>query len=340
MRWSLILIAVPALAEQLFELDGRVKPEAQASVSIYGVSTAFVGDTLTGPDGRFKFKKLAAGSYSVTVLVAGRGEVRMTVEVGPAAADVRGRVRAVLELKAENFVLDARQRGVVSAAELAIPGNAHREFDEVQKALARRDEAGAVGHLEKAVEIAPRFELAWNNLGTIAYRNQQYPRAEECFRRALEANPDAYEALVNLGGVLINLNKLEEALGYNEHAVLMRPNDALANSQLGMTYFEMRDLDRAEKYLERARDIDPGAFFASAVTAGRNSRAKKSATPGRPRPRGFLAPASGLARRHGLARPDREVEVTVAAEAGEPFCDRFSPGGANAALLWGGRRVR
>ena len=39
--------------------------------------------------------------------------------------------------------------------------------------------------------------------------------------------------------MLINLNKLDEAYQYNLHAVLMRPNDPLANSQLGMTYFEL-----------------------------------------------------------------------------------------------------
>lgn len=256
----LILIAVPAFAEQLFELDGRVKPEAQASVSIYGVTTPFADDTLADPDGHFKFKKLAAGAYTITVLVPGRGEARMTVEVGPGTADSHGRVRAVLELKEENLVFDARRKDLISAKQLAIPESARREFDEAQKALSKRDSAGAVAHLEKAVEIAPQFELAWNNLGTIAYRAQQYPRAEDCFRRALTANPEAYEALVNLGGVLINLSKLDEALRYNRHAVLLRPNDALANSQMGLTFFEMQQLEPAEKYLVRARELDPAHF--------------------------------------------------------------------------------
>ena len=69
-----------------------------------------------------------------------------------------------------------------------------------------------------------------------------------------------YEPLVNLGGVLINLHKLDEALDLNVHAVLARPNDALANSQLGMTYFAVGSFDAAAKYLERARKIDPAHF--------------------------------------------------------------------------------
>jgi tetratricopeptide (TPR) repeat protein len=114
--------------------------------------------------------------------------------------------------------------------------------------------------LERAVAIAPQFANAWNNLGTIAYQTQKYSRAEECFREALEQDPDSYEPLVNLGGVLINLHKLDEAWSYNVNAVLARPNDALANAQLGMTYFESGAPELAEKYFRKALEIDPAHF--------------------------------------------------------------------------------
>jgi tetratricopeptide (TPR) repeat protein len=66
--------------------------------------------------------------------------------------------------------------------------------------------------------------------------------------------------LVNLGGVSLNLNKLDQALQYNRYAALTRPNDALANSQLGMTYFYLDKLDLAEKYLDAATRLDPAHF--------------------------------------------------------------------------------
>ncbi len=74
------------------------------------------------------------------------------------------------------------------------------------------------------------------------------------------AGPQSVRALVNLGGVLINTHKLDEALMYNQDAVLQRPNDALANSQLGLTYFVVGNFDLAVKYLEIARRIDPSHF--------------------------------------------------------------------------------
>jgi Tfp pilus assembly protein PilF len=115
-------------------------------------------------------------------------------------------------------------------------------------------------HLEHAVELAPQFAMAWNTLGTMAYQTRRFALAEQRFRQALKQDPTAYEPLVNLGGVLVTVHKLDEALEVNVHAALTRPGDALANSQLGMTYFELGQFDAAVKYLERARTLDPAHF--------------------------------------------------------------------------------
>jgi Tfp pilus assembly protein PilF len=143
---------------------------------------------------------------------------------------------------------------------LAIPDAALRQYQQARKDLERRDADAAAKRLEKAVEMAPQFAMAWNELGTIAYQTRKFDRAEECFRQALVLDPRAFDPLVNLGGVLVTVHKLDEAADYNLRAVLARPNDALANSQLGQTYFGLARMDLAEKYLERARQIDPAHF--------------------------------------------------------------------------------
>jgi Tfp pilus assembly protein PilF len=61
--------------------------------------------------------------------------------------------------------------------------------------MARHRTDAAVRRLERAVEIAPGYSAAWNDLGTIAYRSKQYPRAEECFRKSLAADPASYSAV-------------------------------------------------------------------------------------------------------------------------------------------------
>ena len=258
---TLLLACAAGSAQQTYRLEGAILPEAQASVTLFGSTHPFTTSTLTDTGGHFTIKKLEPGTYTLSVFVPGSGESRQTIEVGMGTADKRGRVRVTLHLSDADFSRDSlRRRHSVSARQLAIPESAEHEYDAAQKDLEKRDTSAAIRHLERAVQIAPTFATAWNNLGTISYQTRNFARAEECFRKALRQDPTMYEPLVNLGGVLINLHKLDEALDLNVHAVLVRPNDALANSQLGMTYFAVGNFDASAKYLERARKIDPAHF--------------------------------------------------------------------------------
>ena len=242
----------------VYELSGQTAPPFRARVMLYGSATPFSATVFADVTGRFHFKKLRPGLYTLAFFSRRRGEARRTVEIGPAVADEKGRVRLRLELRDSDFVFAATaNRQMVSARQLAIPGAAQRDYEEAQRDLGRRNPDAAVKRLERAVERAPQFSAAWNSLGVIAYQTQKYDRAEECFRKAVDADPRAYEPLVNLGGVMVSLHKLDEAMDYNLKAVLQRPNDALANAQLGMTYFMLGRYDLASKYLERTREIDP-----------------------------------------------------------------------------------
>jgi tetratricopeptide (TPR) repeat protein len=263
MRPAMLVVVAVALsaADRTYELAGQVEPEARASVSVHAANTPFSTSTLSDARGRFRIRGLLPGPYTVSAFVPGYGEARRTIEVGPSVADGRGRVPAVLKIQESPDAAAALKRGAaVSTRELSIPDRARREYAEAQKCLARHDVNGAIRRLENAVEMAPGFAEAWNNLGTIAYQTREYSTAERHFRAALKADAEAYEPLVNLGGVLLNLGKIEEAYHYNLHAVLARPHDALANSQFGMTYFWMSNYDLALKYLNAAKKLDPAHF--------------------------------------------------------------------------------
>lgn len=77
------------------------------------------------------------------------------------------------------------------------------------------------------------------------HRLRQYEDAREYFRSALQADPAAFEPLVNLGGVLLTLNQVDEAYPYNLYAVLKRPRD---------------EPDLAEKHRLEARRLDTAHF--------------------------------------------------------------------------------
>ncbi|MBI1791293.1 MAG: tetratricopeptide repeat protein, partial [Acidobacteria bacterium] len=198
--WAALAAGNPA-----YDLAGRIHPPMPASVSLHGATSPFSASTLSDAGGRFQFHRLLAGTYTVIVFVPGRGEMRRTIEVGPSLADKRGRVEIAVEFASG----DPASGALVSARELAVPERAWQEYRRAGQKLERRDVAGAIVHLERALEIAPHFVAAWNHLGTLAYQTRHYPKAETYFRRALTHDPRAFEPLVNLGGVLLTLGKLE-----------------------------------------------------------------------------------------------------------------------------------
>src|SRR3569832_1473641 len=106
----MIPLMLAFLAADLYDLTARIEPPAHASVSIYRVASPFTASTLTEEDGRFTFKKLDPGAYTVAVFIPARGEARQTIEVGPGTADERHRVALSLELKDSDFVFGAPAR--------------------------------------------------------------------------------------------------------------------------------------------------------------------------------------------------------------------------------------
>lgn len=256
------LIAVLAVHSSGYELTGRIEPPAAFPVFLHGATAPFEDSTESEADGRFRFHKISAGTYTLAISTAARGQALETIEVGPGTVDSKGRLDIVLRIDDNRLESEGgRSTGAtVSAIVLSIPDRAMREYEEARRSLSRREPDRASAHLSRAVEIAPQFAAAWNQLGVMAYQTRRYGDAETKFRRALAADPDAFEPLVNLGGVLLNLGRPQEALGYNQRAVTRRPNNALANSQLGMDYFDLNNPDPAEKYLKIAIQLDPAHF--------------------------------------------------------------------------------
>jgi Tfp pilus assembly protein PilF len=259
---SVIAIEVVALPCLGYDLTGRIDPAASLTVFLHGATAPFENSTTSDSDGHFHFAKVPAGTYTLAVVTAARGEAVETVEVSPGLVDSKGRLDIALKLDSAKLESENGRGTVatVSATLLSIPDRATKEYEEAQRCLGRSDSACASVHLERAVTIAPRFTVAWNQMGTIAYQKHLYSDTESDFRRALGADPDAFEPLLNLGGVLVNLDRPREALGYNQSAVSRRPNDALANSQLGLNYFELNEMELAETSLKAAIRLDPVLF--------------------------------------------------------------------------------
>ncbi len=247
-----------------FELNGRVlrsdgKPFTNVVPQLFlrGSTFPYSAQAQAGLDGRFKFKKLAAGPYTLSAAVPRTGEKQLTIDIGPSHADSKGRVTVTLTFPSEPA---ERHDPTVSAAALSVPEKAQQEYFKAERFLGKKDVERAKACLHKAVEIAPQFAAAWNSLGVIAYQSRDFPLAEKHFREALRQDPEEYSPLVNLGGALLSQGKDKDSLPINLQAVKARPGDALAQSQLGQSYFFLGRIEDAEKHLKQAKALDPGHF--------------------------------------------------------------------------------
>ena len=260
--WACLLLACTARAVEpgpRYELRGQILTHRRrAIVILQSVTRVFQTYVRVELDGKFCIKKLEPGAYTTIILFPRRGEVRKTLEIGPSTADRKNRVNAVIPIDEDK--LEREDQAGVSYRFYEVKDEAWKEYFAARKETEKGKAEAAVEHLKRAVEISPTFAGGWNELGTIAYRRRDFLEAERCFRKGLEADPNAFEPLVNLGGVLLTLDKAGEAWEYNVRAVARRPNDPLAQSQLGLTYYALGRYDLAEKSLLEARRLDPAHF--------------------------------------------------------------------------------
>lgn len=257
----LILFAVPVYAESLVLL-GNVQPPLQRGLAtLSAVQSSFYAEAAV-TNSRFRFHGLKPGGYTLNVLDPEWGVTQQTIQVTPSFSNAAGQVHVEVKLNRSHASRHERvQKGSsVSVSSLKVSPKAKATLRKAHRKLGAGAEKEGIALLHKAVELSPTFIEAWNELGTIAYKSEQYKVAEGYFRTALEHEPLAFAPMVNLGGALLSQSRFEEALAYNLMAWNMQPRDALANSQLGMNYFHKQQFTKALEYLRRAKDADRGHF--------------------------------------------------------------------------------
>lgn len=99
-------------------------------------------------------------------------------------------------------------------------------------------------------------------------------QALEAYGKAIELNPNAAGALVNLGTIAFRARRLRDAAAYYQRAIEADPRYPLAHFNLGNVFDEMGQLDPAREQYELALRLNPSyadAHFNLALVAERKS---------------------------------------------------------------------
>ena len=103
----------------------------------------------------------------------------------------------------------------------------------------------------------PGAWMAHNNLGAILTEQDRLDEAIAHFSKVLRINPDYAEAHYNLGHVLVQQGKLKEAAPHLRQALRINPDHAEAHNTLGYALVRQGQLDEAASHLRQALRINP-----------------------------------------------------------------------------------
>jgi len=95
-------------------------------------------------------------------------------------------------------------------------------------------------------------------LGVLTWRQARVWHDSETFwQHVLGENPDSVSALNNLGMVLAESGRFDEAGAHFERALRLRPNNAKFNNNWGLILARRGQLDQATHYFRRAIELSP-----------------------------------------------------------------------------------
>jgi tetratricopeptide (TPR) repeat protein len=152
--------------------------------------------------------------------------------------------------------------GIVAVQDLAVPLKARREFQRSTKAFQSGDVHGAASHLEKAIQIAPDFAQAHNNLGAMYIKLRDYIRAVEELQKAIDLDPKLESAYHNLAMLSLLMGHLPEAEVAARQALQLDAETALSYYWLGrILVMERKNSPEAEQLLTHAAAQVPEAML-------------------------------------------------------------------------------
>jgi tetratricopeptide (TPR) repeat protein len=111
--------------------------------------------------------------------------------------------------------------------------------------------------LEEALRLNPSLPGLYTLAGIARDKTGDVKNAEPAFRDALKVNADDFQANLYLGAILYKRRDIEEAKGYLDHAIRLKPADSMARYEAAMLKSTSGDYENAARELEQLTKDDP-----------------------------------------------------------------------------------
>jgi len=257
----LLLIIIPTQGAQRGQtLSGRIIFENsnftcdRCMVTLLAEGSRAVGTTYLDLGGHFAFPNLPRGYYTLHLQIDGFEDVNQPFDASDFAE-----ATVMVTLVPKQRQADSGRAEIVNISEFKdlYPKKAVSFFEKGKNELDKKKYEEAIKHFRQALELAPTFYEAHNQLG-IAYRDSgRADDAEREFIAAHELNSTGVAPLLNLTDLYLNENKPDSAVKASEEAVKANSHSAPAFFSLGVAAYKAAMLDRAEAALKRALELSP-----------------------------------------------------------------------------------
>lgn len=251
-----------SVAGRVLTQDGR--PSQNISVVLSGPDGSQVGRKIVGYDGSFVFESLVSGDYLLTIerpdfASVGRPLlIRNYEEPRTVVLDIRlkGNESASFREVVKDYGSLPSDRKAEEKSK-KVSRKAGRAYLKASAAAAKGDRAKAIRHLRKAVEAQPEFFEAHYNLGVHYQALEQWENATRAYLRAIELRQNTARPNFNLGVIYHNQGKIDQAIERYRQALEYDPSFAEAHQALGEARFQQGRPFAAEQHLETATRLAP-----------------------------------------------------------------------------------
>ncbi len=150
-----------------------------------------------------------------------------------------------------------------SAGNSAIPaGMKAEDLDQAGSSALQNDNPREAAVLfERLVELEPKHQTAWNNLGRSYLGLHELEKAEKAFRKEIQINPYDEYAYNNLGFTLQREERFDDALAAYRKQIEINPLDRFAHSALGNLLLTRKRYAEAATELQTAAGINPKSGY-------------------------------------------------------------------------------
>lgn len=204
---------------------------------------------VTDRSGKFRFSGLSPAQYIVKVRQSGYADTEQHVDLQTASSGY-----VLLQLvRATDSRSQRVSNGVIDAS---IPSPAREEFDKAIALLTKNRIADSVVHLQRAIDISPRFIEARLKLGAVLMDLERWEEAEKMLRTTLELDSTAANALFALGEIYLQRNRIKDAEEVLRQGLQIDDSSPVGHLNLARVYWEqargLNDLNQLKPFLEKS----------------------------------------------------------------------------------------